>query len=166
MVNESTYFNKIQREDTFIYDTFKSKIKNFHPAFHSMTPEGLNSRITYLKQCTRQGPNYSTNEPSNLTFGKPPIVILRVGDLYHTKIVISSMNFTYEPLIWDLNPEGIGVQPMVVKVDMNFSFIGGSSLEGPINELQNAVSFNFLPIHQFTIKENKLKLKRRFHKIR
>lgn len=160
LVNEATYFNKIQREDSFIYDTFKSKIKNFHPAFHSMTPEGLNSRITYLKQCTRQGPNYNTDEPSNLTFGKPPIVILRVGDLYHTKIVISSMNLTYEPLIWDLNPEGIGVQPMIAKVDMNFSFIGGSSLEGPINELQNAVSFNFFANTSVYNKRRQVKLKK------
>ena len=45
---------------------------------------------------------------------------------------------------WDLNPEGIGVQPMVCSVDLNFKFIGGSSLGGPISQLQNAVGFNFL----------------------
>jgi hypothetical protein len=32
---------------------------------------------------------------------------------------------------------------MIVKVDMGFKFIGGSSLGGPIKQLQNAVSFNF-----------------------
>jgi hypothetical protein len=53
------------------------------------------------------------------------------------------VNFSYEPLQWDLNPEGIGVQPMLTKVDLNFKFIGGSSLGGPITQLQNAVSFNF-----------------------
>ena len=40
-------------------------------------------------------------------------------------------------------PEGVGVQPMIAKVDLNFSIIGGASLDGPIRQLQNAVSFNF-----------------------
>jgi hypothetical protein len=143
MVNECTYFNKIKVENSFIYDSLKEKVQYFHPAFHSMTPEGLNSRLTFLKQCTRQGPNINAGEPQNMAFGKPPICVLRIGDFYHTKIVIDTVNLTYEPLIWDLNPEGIGVQPMITKVDLNFKFIGGSSLGGPITELQNAVSFNF-----------------------
>ena len=52
------------------------------------------------------------------------------------------MNIEYDPLVWDLNDEGIGVMPMMAKVSINFSFIGGSSLEGPISRLQNALSFN------------------------
>lgn len=143
MVNESTYFNKLKVENSFIYDSLREKVQYFHPAFHSMTPEGLNGRLNFLKQCTRQGPNIAKGEPQNMAFGKPPICVLRIGDFYHTKIVIDTVNFTYDPLQWDLNPEGIGVQPMLAKVDLNFKFIGGSSLGGPINELQNAVSFNF-----------------------
>jgi hypothetical protein len=50
---------------------------------------------------------------------------------------------SFDPLQWDLNPEGAGVQPMLCNVDLNFKFIGGSSLGGPIEQLQNAVSFNF-----------------------
>jgi hypothetical protein len=42
-----------------------------------------------------------------------------------------------------MNPEGIGMQPMFAKVDINFTFLGGSDIEGPITRLQNAVSFNF-----------------------
>jgi hypothetical protein len=42
-----------------------------------------------------------------------------------------------------MNYEGIGVQPMIANVDIQFSYIGGSSLGGPINELQNALSFNY-----------------------
>jgi hypothetical protein len=78
-----------------------------------------------------------------LAFGRPPVCILRIGDFYHTKIVIENLSFSFEPLVWDLNPEGIGVQPMICNVDMSFAFIGGSSLNGPINRLQNAVSFNY-----------------------
>ena len=145
LVNEATYFNKIQVEDSFVFDSLGDKLQNFHPAFHSMTPEGMNSRLTFLQQCTRQGPSIGADkgEPQNMAFGKPPICVLRIGDFYHTKIVIDSISTSYEPLQWDLNPEGIGVQPMLAKVDLNFKFIGGSSLGGPIKQLQNAVSFNF-----------------------
>jgi hypothetical protein len=141
---ECDYFERLAGDDTkFVFDSIREKIRYFHPAFHSMTPEGLNSRLTFLLQCTRQGPTLEDIGANNLAFGRPPICILRIGDFYHTKIVIDSINISYEPLIWDLNPEGIGVQPMLANVDMSFSFIGGSSLMGPINKLQNALSFNY-----------------------
>ena len=145
LFRECEYFEALKVEDPFVYEGIKEKIKFFHPAFHSMTPEGLNSRLTFLQQCMRQGPSLreSTNQTQNMAFGKPPILVLRVGDFYYTKIVPDSMNINYEPLQWDLNPEGVGVQPMIAKIDLNFSIIGGSSLDGPIRQLQNAVSFNF-----------------------
>ena len=161
--SEYTYFKKLEQEDKFAYNSISEKIGHFHPSFHSITPEGFNSRLTFLQQCTRQGPtNFFTKKdgetitnlnnvsdankgcnPDNLAFGKPPVCILRVGDFYHTKIVIDSLNYSFDPLVWDLNPEGVGVQPMICTVDINFAFIGGSSLSGPISRLQNAVSYNF-----------------------
>jgi hypothetical protein len=126
-----------------VFDAFRDKIKYFHPAFHSMTPEGLNSRLTFLQQCTRQGPTLEKVDTENLAFGRAPICILRIGDFYHTKIVIDNLSIDYEPLLWDLNPEGIGVQPMLANVNLSFKFVGGSSLQGPINILQNALSFNY-----------------------
>lgn len=145
LFRECEYFEALKVEDPFVYEGIKEKIKFFHPAFHSMTPEGLNSRLTFLNQCMRQGPSLreTTNQTQNMAFGKPPILVLRVGDFYYTKIVPDSMNISYEPLQWDMNPEGVGVQPMIAKVDLNFSIIGGSSLDGPIRQLQNAVSFNY-----------------------
>jgi hypothetical protein len=143
-INECDYFLKIQEEDSFLYDNIKDKLKNFHPAFHSITPEGFNTRITFLQQCGRQGPSMiDPGQPQNTAFGRPPVCILRLGDFYFTKIIIDSINFTFDPLQWDLNPEGIGVQPMLVNVDLNFKFIGGSTLQGPLTQLQNAVSYNF-----------------------
>lgn len=127
----------------FVFDSIREKIRYFHPAFHSTTPEGLNSRLTFLLQCTRQGPTLEKLGANNLAFGRPPVCILRIGDFYHTKIVIDNVNIGYEPLVWDLNPEGVGVQPMIANVDISFSFLGGSSLMGPINKLQNALSFNY-----------------------
>ena len=141
--NELNYFERLKQEDPFIFDSFRERIKYFHPAFHSTTPEGLNTRLNFLLQCTRQGPIFEKNEPNNLAFGRPPICILRIGDFYNTKIAMDSVNITYDPLVWDLNPEGIGVQPMIANVDISFKFLGGSTLSGPINKLQNALSFNY-----------------------
>jgi hypothetical protein len=148
MFDESRYFKKLEQTDKFVFDKIREKIQFFHPAFHSMTPEGFNARLNFLHQCTRQG---STNvdereetlKPSNMAFGVAPVCILRLGDFYHTKIIITSMNLDFEPLLWDLNPEGVGVQPMICNVNLNFNFIGGSALKGAINKLQNAVSFNY-----------------------
>lgn len=140
---ECNYFEKLQQEDSIAYKNLKEKLRFFHPAFHAITPEGLNSRLTFLQQCTRQGPTNLKDTPDNLAFGRPPICILRLGDFYHTKIVIDNVGISYEPLVWDLNPEGIGVQPMIATVDLSFKMIGGQSMKGPINKLQNAVSFNF-----------------------
>ena len=144
--NEQIYFEKLKREDNFIFDKFREKIKYFHPAFHSMTPEGLNSRLTFLLQCTRQGPTLEDSGANNLAFGRAPVLILRIGDFYNTKIMMDSLSIDYDAgtgVQWDLNPEGIGVQPMIANVNISFKFIGGSSLQGPITKLQNALSFNY-----------------------
>jgi hypothetical protein len=143
LYDESKYFERLKETDNFVFDRFREKIKYFHPAFHSTTPEGLNSRLTFLHQCTRQGGTLENKDANNLSFGRPPICILRLGDFYNTKIVIDNINIDYEPLVWDLNPEGIGVQPMIANVTMSFKFIGGSTMMGPINKLQNALSFNY-----------------------
>ena len=132
------------------FQSISEKIKYFHAGFHSTTPEGLNTRLTFLQQCMRQGPSIyddnSTIQPQNLAFGRPPICILRVGDFFYTKIAINSLNITYtngSGVQWDLNPEGIGVQPMVANITLGINIIGGQSLVGPINRLQNALSFNY-----------------------
>ena len=145
---ECDYFAKLLEKDPFTFKKLTDKIKFFSPAFHSTTPEGFNSRLTFLQQCTRQGPSvYGSTDngkkPDNLVFGRPPVCILRIGDFYYSKIIIESLSIDYEPLVWDLNPEGVGVQPMIANVSMNFAFIGGSSLDGPISKLQNALSFNY-----------------------
>lgn len=140
---EASFFEKLKREDPFVFDKISQKIRYFHPAFHSMTPEGFNSRLTFLLQCTRQGPTINGTQANNLAFGPPPVCILRVGDFYNTKIMIDNMTFDFQEPQWDLNPEGIGVQPMIANVTMSFKYIGGSSLLSPINKLQNALSFNF-----------------------
>ena len=152
LLSECDYFEVIKEENPFVYDTIKEKIKYFSPSFHSMTPEGLNSRLVFLNQCMRPGETIPVigpdnqpvyNDAVNTSFGAPPILVLRIGDFYNTKIVPTSLSIQYEPLIFDLNPEGIGVQPMIANVSLSFNFIGGSGLSGPIERLQNAISFNY-----------------------
>jgi len=153
MVTECDYFDLISEENEFIYDALKEKFKFFQPAFHAITPEGLNSRLTFLNQCVRPGATIPTKQENgglstgvdakNTAFGAPPICILRVGDFYHTKIAIDSIAFTYEDNLLDLNPEGIGVQPMIASVSVIFKYLGGQGLKEPVSRLQNALSFNY-----------------------
>lgn len=145
---EYRFFTVLKEKNPIIYNRLIDKIKYFDPAFHSMTPEGFNGRLNFLQQCTRQGntigasdKNYKT--ATNLAFGRPPICILRIGDFYNTEIVITNLTVDYDPLVWDLNSEGIGVQPLLANVNISFNFIGGSSLSGPIKRLQNAMTFNY-----------------------
>jgi hypothetical protein len=151
LLNECDYFEVLKAENPFIYDSIKEKIKYFQPAFHSTTPEGLNSRLTFLQQCMRPGETIPTigtngeklyNDALNTSFGAPPIMVLRIGDFYNTKVVPTSLSFTYDKT-FDMNPEGIGFQPMIVDVNLGFNFVGGSGLAAPIDTLQNALSFNY-----------------------
>jgi outer membrane protein OmpA-like peptidoglycan-associated protein len=150
LLTECDYFELIKETNPFFYDSIKDKLKYFSPAFHSMTPEGLNSRLTFLQQCMRPGdtipiigpdgkPKY--NSSVNTAFGVPPVLVLRVGDFFHTKIIPTNLSLNYEQL--DLNPEGIGVQPMLAKVTLSFKMTGGMGLKEPVQKLQNALSFNY-----------------------
>jgi hypothetical protein len=150
-LSEGYYFKKLEDINPLQFTSLKEKLKYFHPAFHSMTPEGLNGRLTFLQQCVRPGDTLPIKGISdendlnarNTTFGPPPICIMRIGDFYHSKIIIRDLNITFEEGIWDLNPEGIGVQPMIANVVLQVNFIGGHGMEKPVERLQNALSSNF-----------------------
>jgi hypothetical protein len=154
LIGENEYFEFLQDTSPVIFSSLKEKLKYFSPAFHSMTPEGLNSRLTFLQQCVRPGNTIETNGStlsnnyiSNTSFGKPPICILRIGDFYNTKMIIDSLNIEYNvvgnSVTYDLNPEGIGVQPMIAKVTASVRYVGGAGLREPVLQLQNALSFNY-----------------------
>ena len=147
--NESKFFEMLEVEEPFLHHKISDKVKYFDPAFHSISPEGFNARLTFLQQCSRQGPTcgssdtYTKNSTANnLAFGRPPVCILRIGDFYYTKIIIDSITIDFGDVMWDLNAEGIGVMPMIADINISFKYIGGSSLSGPISRLQNALSFN------------------------
>jgi hypothetical protein len=173
IIDEGPYFDFIDANYPNYFKTISEKIRYFHAGFHSITPEGLNSRLTFLNQCMRQGPSIYDKktsadgvevgvQPQNLSFGRPPICILRIGDFFHTKVAINSLQISYDGPKWDINPEGIGVQPMIASVQLSIDLIGGHSLVGPINRLQNAVSFNYYAntemydVRSDTIKDGKI----------
>jgi hypothetical protein len=150
-LSECYYFKKLEETDPVVFTSLKEKFKYFHPSFHSTTPEGLNSRLTFLLQCVRPGdtiPIKGVNSnldlrARNTSFGPPPICVLRIGDFYHSKVLIKDVNIGFEESPWDLNPEGIGIQPMIANVVLQIVFIGGQGIEKPVNWLQNALTSNF-----------------------
>lgn len=151
--DESEYFELLQDNDSVLYNKIIDKVKYFSPAFHSITPEGFNARLSFLHQCTRQGATLAASDSQsvrgvrqhagNMAFGRPPICVLRIGDFYNTKIIIESISIDYDETHWDMNPEGIGIQPMYANISLNFKFLGGSDIGAPISRLQNALSFNY-----------------------
>ena len=151
LLSECDYFEVMKAENPFVYNSIKDKIKYFQPSFHSMTPEGLNARLTFLQQCMRPGDTIPTigpegqklyNDAINTSFGAPPVLVLRIGDFYNTKIIPKNLSFNYDKT-FDINPEGIGFQPMIVDVSLSFNFVGGMGLKTPIDTLQNALTFNY-----------------------
>ena len=153
LLSECNYFEAIKEDSPMVYDNLKEKLKFFQPGFHSMTPEGLNTRLTFLQQCMRPGDTIPTiktvgqknelqyNNAVNTAFGAPPVLVLRVGDFYNTKIIPTGLQLAYEDL--DINPEGIGIQPMIANVTLSFNFVGGSGLKESVDKLQNALTFNY-----------------------
>jgi outer membrane protein OmpA-like peptidoglycan-associated protein len=150
-LSECHYFQKLEEDSPLQFKSLKEKLKYFHPGFHSTTPEGLNARLTFMLQCIRPGDTIPVKgisdendiDARNSSFGPPPVCVLRIGDFYHSKIIIRDVNISYEEGVWDLNPEGIGVQPMIASVTCSIAFIGGQGLSKPVERLQNALSSNF-----------------------
>ena len=146
---EYHFFKVLEQKDPLVFSSLMKKLQYFDPAFHSMTPEGFNGRLTFLQQCMRQGNTVSASDgkfeksANNLAFGRAPYCVLRLGDFYNQMIVIDNLSINYDPLVWDLNTEGIGVQPLIANVQLSFKFVGGGDLTGPVRRLQNAMSFNY-----------------------
>jgi len=149
--SDERFFNPIKRSDRALRGFEAMKKIIFSPAFHSQTPEDFHRRLTFLHQCTRQGNsviNTSTTQsgiaaPINSVFGRPPICILRLGDMFHSKVVIETVDFDFSESVWDVNPEGMGMQFMIADVTLSMKIIGGQSLKSAIDVIQNAESFNY-----------------------
>lgn len=144
------------------FESFNKNHKYYQPIFHSQTPEDFHKRLTFLQQCTRQGSsksyyysslqNSDKNKIRNSVFARQPICILRIGDFFYTKVIIESVTVQYTDTTWDMNPEGFGMQPMIADVALTMKVIGGQSLKGPIDALQNAVSYNYYANSTYTDK--------------
>lgn len=145
---EYYFFKQLKETHPDVFSSVVEKVQYFDPAFHSMSPEGFMGRLNFLHQCTRQGNTIANSDKNgfmanNLAFGRPPFCILRLGDFYYQKIVIRNISINYDPLVLDLNNEGVGVIPLIANVTITFNFIGGGDLTGPVRRLQNAMAFNY-----------------------
>jgi len=154
---EMAFYKYIDENVDLTFSKIKDKYSHYIPCFWSLTPEGFNARLTFLHQCTRQGPTISASETQkdtskkittarNLAFGRPPVCILKIGDFIQSRIYIESLSIDFknqDRIQWDLNPEGIGIQPMMCTVRISFLFMGGQDISGAIAQLQNAVTFNY-----------------------
>lgn len=140
-------------------DTF-SKIKDYRyqNGLITYTPYELYKRLTFLNQCTRQGRTLETESNgsfSNAVFGKPPIIVFRLGDMYNTRAIITSITFDFEnELPWDINPEGFGIQKMGCRIAMSMNLIGGSSINGPKEHILNGESRRYYANSTFEADSN------------
>jgi outer membrane protein OmpA-like peptidoglycan-associated protein len=151
--NYETEFNTLENNSF-------SKIKEYRyqNGVTVYTPYALYERLTFLHQCTRQGRTLDNeNNFSNAVFGRPPIIVFRLGDMYNTKAIITSLIIDFEnTLPWDLNPEGFGVQKMGCRVSLSMNLIGGSTVDGPTKHILNGESKRFYANSSFDIKGDKL----------
>jgi len=137
-------------EDVKSTDNFKlsrdasGSITRVAPAFNSQTPYDFVKRYIFLHQLTRPATLENSNSPSNILFGKSPILVVRIGDFIYSKAVLRNINFDLNETTWDFNPEGMGAIPMFCNVTMDLILIGGQSLETPIDRIQTANDFNFI----------------------
>lgn len=139
-------FKRDTIEDTTKLGFQSVREDKFSSIFHSITPEEFHRRLTFLQQCVRQGKGIKSNSglaANNPAFGKQPVQVLRIGDFFNTKIIIDNIDFDYTDTMWDMNPEGMGMQPMIVDISIQMRIIGGQSLQTPISIIQNATSFNY-----------------------
>jgi len=133
-INIDNTSNPLPTEDPPITNVSEEVSENY---------DSENTKETLLNLILRDVEDNEVKVSSNTSFGKPPVCILRIGDFFHSKIVIETIQVTYDESPLDLNPEGIGVQPMIANVSMRVNYIGGQSLENAVSQIQNALSFNF-----------------------
>lgn len=118
----------------------------YAPMFHSQTPYNMHTRRQFLAQLMYPGDTVEKADKigSNNLFGRMPVCIIRIADEIHSKAVINNLTLDMTDSTWDVNPEGMGMQAMYLKVTIDANLIGGMSLKNPINRLQTATDFNHM----------------------
>lgn len=151
-------FKKTYGEDGVGYESANGfdKIDYFTPAFHSQTPQDLIKRYIFLNQLLRPGSTIdklSSGAVTNSIFGKAPSTIIRIGDFYHSRFLVRNIQFEMgDSITWDMNPEGFGMNPMIVNVTMDGILVGGQSMKFAVDRLQTAIDQNYLASSTFNPK--------------
>jgi hypothetical protein len=139
----------LQFKNVEVYNKFPTgfeKLNVFTPSFNSQTPFDFTKRYVFLHQLTRPSKiiNKNLTKIDNTVFGRMPVFVLRYGDFIYSKAIARSINFDIQESTWDLNPEGMGVIPLMCNVTMDLTLLGGQSLAGPIDRIQTANDSNFI----------------------
>jgi hypothetical protein len=120
------------------------KLNTFTPSFNSQTPFDFTKRYVFLHQLTRPSKLNNITSVDNTVFGRMPVFVIRYGDFIYSKAIARSINFDIQESTWDLNPEGMGVIPLMCNITMDLTLLGGQSLAGPIDRIQTANDSSFI----------------------
>jgi len=94
-----------------------------------LTKSEVAKRKNFLHQCQR--PKYSYGK-----YQSAPYCRLWVGSMFRgIYCIIESTNFSYDPLIWDLNDNDI--VPMIMKITLNGKLLHGASLSADSEDFYN-----------------------------
>lgn len=104
-------------------------IKSDGSSLPLLTKSEMEKRKTFLHQCLR--PGYS-----NGRFYSSPYCRLWIGSLFRgIYLIIENVNFSYDPLVWDINDKNI--VPMIVKVSLKGILLHGTSLSCNSEDFNN-----------------------------
>lgn len=126
------------------FSAIKNKI--ISPGLMSYSAKDMYDRLTFLNQCTRQGATIDSdpNTISNTVFGKPPVMVIRIGDMYFSKAILTQLTIDFaDENNWDLNINDTGVQFMSCEVVISLKLIGGSTIDGPTKHILNGDSRSY-----------------------
>lgn len=148
--SSDNYFRSQYTEDTKVPKGWEN-VDYYAPMFHSQTPYDMYKRKQFLQQLMYPGDTREKEAQvgSNSLFGRMPVCIIRIADDFHSKCLVNNLSLDMTESTWDTNPEGMGMQPMFLKVTMDVTLIGGMSMKGPINRLQTATDFNHVANSSF-----------------
>lgn len=138
-------FRNQYTEDTKVPSGWEN-VDYYAPMFHSQTPYDMYKRRQFLQQLMFPGDTREKagNIGSNSLFGRMPVCVIRIGDELHSKAIINNLTLDMTESTWDVNPEGMGMQAMFLKVTIDANLIGGMSMKNPINRIQTATDFNHI----------------------
>ena len=102
-------------------DQMKEKLY-FQPAYFSGDKVDYINRMEFVSKLTR--PARNTNKNSSFSFTRPPVAHIRIGTFFDYDVVVGSVRYSYDPLIWSFMDKDGKVQPLYTTIDLDFNIVG------------------------------------------